>query len=123
MASGSRWESDGSGRLEIYGAAFPGPGGKKLISTKGGTWPRWRRIGGEVFYMTPDGFLTAAAVTVKGGVLEVGEAHQLFRQPVGGYRYDVSLDGQKILAVVPPDRGVGLQPLTVVLNWPAALKK
>ena len=61
---------------------------------------------------------------VKGGGLEVGEASTLFRQPVDSYRYDVSLDGQKILRHrLAPEQLGGPQPLTVVLNWPAALKK
>jgi len=117
------WQSDESGRDEIYAAAFPGPGGERLISTKGGTWPRWSSDGGEIFYMTPAGFLTATAVAVKGGVLEARDTVTLFQQKVEGYKYDVSLNGQKILAIVSPEQPGGPQPLTVVLNWPAALKK
>jgi hypothetical protein len=116
------WQSDESGRFEIYAAPFPGPGGKRLISTKGGSWARWRRDGSEIFYVG-DGILTATAVTVKSGVLEVGETRPLFRQPVAGYRYDVSADGQKILAIVPPEQEGSPKPLTVVLNWTAGLKK
>jgi hypothetical protein len=56
-------------------------------------------------------------------VQEVGETRRLLRQPVGGYKNDVTGDGQKILASVAPEQGGGPQPLTIVLNWAAALKK
>jgi len=37
-------------------------------------------------YMNPEGFLMAAAVTVKGGVLEVGAVSTLLHQLVDGYK-------------------------------------
>src|SRR4029077_15422640 len=52
-----RWvayQSDESGKYEVYVAPFPGPAGKWQISTAGGTNPRWRRDGTEIFYMAPD---------------------------------------------------------------------
>jgi hypothetical protein len=48
-----RWlayRSDESGRWEIYVRPFPGPGGKWLVSTAGGTLPTWSRYRKELFY-------------------------------------------------------------------------
>ena len=48
-----RWiayESDESGRFEVYVAPFPGPGAKRQVSTSGGTRSRWRMDGKELFY-------------------------------------------------------------------------
>ena len=45
------------GRSEIYVAPFPGPGSSWKVSTAGGTEPRWRRDGKELFYLAPDGKL------------------------------------------------------------------
>ena len=42
--------SDESGRPEIYVKPYPGPGGKWLISTEGGTEPAWNRNGRELFF-------------------------------------------------------------------------
>jgi hypothetical protein len=40
-----------------------------------------------------------------------------------GYLYDVAGDGQRFLAVLPPERSTTADPLTVVQNWTAGLKK
>jgi len=59
-----RWvayDSDESQRREIYVAQFPGAGGRRRISIAGGTHPRWRSDGKEIFYVAPDRRLMAAA--------------------------------------------------------------
>ena len=44
------YQSDETGRDEVYVAPYPGPGGKVLVSNDGGTEPRWARNGRELFY-------------------------------------------------------------------------
>ncbi len=61
----SRWvayESNETGRLEIYVQPFPGPGPKVQVSASGGRMPRWRPDGGELFYVAPDRRLMAVSV-------------------------------------------------------------
>jgi Tol biopolymer transport system component len=116
--------SNESQRREVYVVPFRGPGGKRQISAAGGDTPRWRRDGKEIFYGGPDRKLMAAEVTVKAGSIEVGQVHPLgipdaFR---GAGRYDISLDGQRILAVAESERTAS-PPLTLVENWTALLKK
>jgi serine/threonine protein kinase len=124
-----RWvayQSNESQRPEIYIAPFPGPGGKRQISTNLGVYPRWRSDGKEIFYVGPgDQRLMAAEVIARGDTLEVGQVRSL---PIGPipivrlYPYDVSADGQRILAFTAPLQKSG-EPLTLVQNWAAGFKK
>src|SRR4029450_8590599 len=108
-----------SGRNEVYVSPFPGPGGKTLISTAGGVDPRWRRDGKEILYLA-NSKLMAAAVSADGDRIEVGDVKPLFELAKVGPRasYDVSPDGQRILAVTEKTQAASA-PLTLVVNWPA----
>lgn len=118
------YSSGESGRLEVYVARFPGPGGKQQISISGGDFPRWRSDGREVFYISLDLRLMAAEVTERGNTFQVGQVRPLFgpAQINRGYLYDVSADGQKFLLAVQPEQTT-LEPLTLVENWSAGLTK
>jgi Tol biopolymer transport system component len=127
LSPDGRWvayPSDESGRDEIYVAPFPEPSGKWLISTAGGMWPRWRRDGKELFYLAPDNTLMAVTVTAQGSKFSAGAAQPLFksRPSLWRYPYDVSPDGQRFLVISPTDEGDS-PPITLVVNWPALLKK
>ena len=112
-----------SGRAEVYVAPFPGPGGKWPVSTAGGFFPRWRRDGREIFYQAGDGTMMVAAVTTRESTVEVGDVRPLFKtRTMGSWPYDVSADGQRFLMNT-PDEAASVQPFTLVVNWPAALKK
>jgi Tol biopolymer transport system component len=125
-----RWvayHSDESGKNEVYVAPFPGPGGKpgkRQISTGGGTVPRWRRDGTEIFYLAPDNKLMAAAVNGRGSSFEVGTVKPLFQtRATGPYNeYDVAPDGRRFLINSAPEQ-TSSAPITVVVNWTAGLKK
>jgi len=119
------FESDESGRGEIYVAPFPGSGGRSQVSSAGGTQARWRADGKELFYMAPDGSLMVAEIGVKGTEMLIGAPRRLFGPPLtnGVSSYDVSPDGQRFLAVLPNEQAAPPEPLTLVLNWTAGLKK
>ncbi len=114
------YQSNESGRHEIYITAFPNPSGKRQVSTAGGTEPRWKPDGKELYYIGPDRRLMAAAIQMKGAALDIGKIEALFGGVTGGY--DVSADGRQFLTVVAPE-GKEPEPLTVVHNWAAGLKK
>ena len=62
----ARWiayVSNESGRDDVYVRSFPSGEGKWLISTNGGTRPSWRRDGRELFYISPEGMLTAVEIS------------------------------------------------------------
>ncbi len=117
-----------SGKWEIAVAPFPGPGGNWKVSTAGGSEPRWRRDGKELFYLAPDGKLMSVPVNA-GATFEAGVATPLFpirrREPVSAsdlFSYDVSADGQRFL-VNTDTGGVTSPPLTAIVNWTAGLKR
>jgi len=123
-----RWvlyESDESQRREIYLAPFSRASEKHQISPNGGEKPRWRQDGKEIFYQALDGQLMAADVRMRGETVEVGAVRALFARiaKVVGYPYDVSADGQRVVAVMPVGRQQAAEPITLVENWTAALKK
>jgi serine/threonine protein kinase len=116
--------SDMSGRPQVYVVPFPGPGGRWQVSTQGGTEPRWRSDGKELFYFTPDNWLMAAQVTTEGGRFELGGVQPLFQAREAGdvWRYDVASDAQRFL-VVSPLGEENPSPIHLVVNWTAELKK
>ena len=64
-----RWiayQSNESGRNEVYVQPYPGPGGKWQISTGGGVFPTWSRTARELFFGTPTQQIMVAAYDVEG---------------------------------------------------------
>jgi eukaryotic-like serine/threonine-protein kinase len=119
-----RWvayNSDESGRPEIFVASFPWTGTKWQVSNGGGVDPRWRADGKELYYFDFVG-IAAAEVNGSGSAFQVGGSKLLFRFPVRGVsrEYAVSKDGQRFLTIA-PNQGAS-QSLTLVQNWPAELK-
>jgi len=125
-----RWiayTSDESGTPEVYVRRFPGADGKWQVSTHGGAQPQWRRDGKELFYLAPDGKLMAAGVTASASTFETGTPRPLFNTGITtGFvdrrnQYVVTPDGQRFLVNISAE-DENSAPITVVLNWDAALK-
>ncbi len=119
------YQSNESGRQEIYVQSFPGPGGKWQVSSSGGTEPHWRADGKELFYRSADQKLTAVDTTL-GATFEAGVPKPLFQlhleSGLARNRLLPSKDGQRFLLVATPARE-SMTPTTVVLNWMADLGK
>lgn len=123
------YQSNESGRPEIYVQAFvsgaAAAGGKRQLSLTGGTAPRWRRDGRELYYLAADGKLMAVAIT-PGAALQYGSAQALFApsglQVNADRGYTLTGDGQRFLFVTRAADAI-VPPFTVVLNWMAELKK
>jgi Tol biopolymer transport system component len=114
------YQSDETGRTEIYLASFPDARRKLQVTAGGGTFPQWGPDGRELFYISGDGMLTV--VSLKNGADGVPSSpHQLFRLTTGTYTaspFEVSPDGKRILVYqVQPNTE-----LDVVLNWPLLLR-
>jgi serine/threonine protein kinase/Tol biopolymer transport system component len=126
------YQSDESGKYQVYVRPFSGSGGKWQISTAGGTRPHWRRDEKEIFYLGEDGKLTAAEIRVTGSALELGAVRSLFKVDavtnvggisyIEGSAYDVTADGQRFLVNVFLE-DTSPFPVTFVANWDEALKK
>jgi Tol biopolymer transport system component len=118
------YQSDESKRNEIYVTTFPQPGGKWQVSTSGGSYPVWSRDGKELFYVGADRKMMA--VDVKSGPkFDPGVPRSLFDVRADltafGAGYDVGKDGRFLIPVSVEQSGA--QPITVVLNWQAGLRK
>jgi len=119
------YQNNESGRREVYITAFPGGGAKWQVSTNGGTAPKWRRDGKELFFLDAADNIVAVDVNASGNAVRLGAPHALF-QAVGIQReygpFDLTGDGKKFL-LNSGNLKEGSDPLTLVLNWPAELNK
>jgi eukaryotic-like serine/threonine-protein kinase len=119
------YQNSESGRMEVYVTAFPSGGAKWQASVEGGWKPRWRRDSKELFFLNAADAITSVEVTTSSGALRLGVPHLLF-PAVGVQRqagaYDVTPDGKKFL-VNSGDVKEGNEPLTLIQNWPAELRK
>ena len=122
-----RWvtyQSDETGRWEVYIQAFPEPRGATRISTGGGQFPQWGAGGRELFYVSLDNKLMAVSLKMGADTVEPSTPRELFPLPAvdtGLSPYDTTPDGQRFLVRATP--GQAAQPLTVIVNWPALLKR
>jgi hypothetical protein len=101
-----RWlayESNESGRNEVYVRAFAspssGPGAKWQISNSGGVTPRWSRSGHELVYQSGDQVM-AARYTVQGDTF-VAEKPRVWIAKLGGTLFDVAPDGRRVAVLAP----------------------
>jgi len=113
--------SDESKRNEVYVQTFPEHGGKWQISTGGGDHPVWSRDGRELYFISADRKMMAVEVKGDGKRFEASVPKPLFEVREAG-QFDVSKDG-RFLIHVPQDQAAANVPLTVIVNWQAALKK
>jgi len=121
--------SDQSGLNEIYvrqiADGFSGGsasvGGSVRVSQGGGTSPRWRGDGRELYYLAPNGKVIAVDVTTPDREFRGGTPTPLFQTPIGTAVGDVTADGKRFLLVTPT--GPNASVFTVVLNWTSTLRK
>jgi Tol biopolymer transport system component len=115
------YETNKSGRSEIYVQPFPGPAASILISNGGGTQAQWRDDGNEIFYIGRDGRLFSVPLQFTSTGLEPGTPVPLFNAGIGVVDainrrfYSASADGQKFLIARSVERPAS--PITVLLNW------
>jgi eukaryotic-like serine/threonine-protein kinase len=121
ISSDGKWvayQSDESGRWEIYVRAFPESDQKWLVSNGGGVMPVWRSDGRELFYLSNDQKMMSVAVT-PGADLEAAAPAALFDAPLRTHptrQYDVSRDGQRFLLNRRVESAT-IEPLTLIQNW------
>jgi serine/threonine protein kinase/Tol biopolymer transport system component len=137
LSPDGRWlayRSDVSGTYEIYVQSFTADGHagseRVRISTNGGSQPRFRPDGRELFYLADDGRLMAVPITAQGATFEHGEPKALFKTrtfpPIVEvrYEYDVTRDGQRFLmgTILDGPRATPPAP-TILINWLAGLQR
>jgi eukaryotic-like serine/threonine-protein kinase len=122
------YASNESGDWEIYVTTFPTAAGKWQVSRGGGTEPRWRGDGKEIFYIGAGSTLTAVPVS-SAGTFAAGNPTPLFRTQLRAqvsstdqFSYDVTKDGQRFL-VNRYAKPAQVAPLHIILNATAAVTK
>ena len=111
--------SNESGRFDVYVQPFPGPGGKRQISTEGGNEPVWSRNGEELFYRNGNQMMAVEITTEP--TFSAGTPSILFE---GAFRrgsvlradYDIAPDGQRFVMLQQGGTDA-LTQINVVLNW------
>lgn len=136
LSPDGRWiafASDVTGLPELYVRSFSGSETPRRISNGGGSQPRWRPDGQELFYINADSELVAVPLKPSPAGLDLGTEQVLFaadilrpeieviggRVVTRGHQYSVTADGQRFLinAPVPANESIKL-----LINWPLALQ-
>ncbi len=130
-----RWlsyESNDSGRFEVYVRPFPDVnGGRWTVSTNGGTRPIWTRNGDELFYVSSTGALMRAGVTCgptwmpTTPTVVVKEGYYTIPQ-WWGLSYAIAPDAQRFLMLKEGSGGDGTAAapsIIVVQNWIEELRR
>ena len=116
------YESDESGRGEIYVVPFPGPGGKWQVSTRGGLQPLWPP-GKELLYWGVDSRMFAVEYATQGPNFIAGKSRVLFggRSWASAAGFDVSRNDKRWLFALPVGEP-NASPLILTTNWTVMLK-
>ena len=118
-----------SERLEVYVKPYGRPGTAIRISQEGGRWPRWRRDGQELVFLSPEEMMMSAAIRVTPETVTVDDVKPLFKvrfRPqvrLDAYPYDMTADAQRFLVNSFVEERNASSPVSLVVNWPGLLKK
>ena len=110
-----RWiayQSNETGRFEIFVRPFPGPGGKWQVSTDGGMIATWSRTRKELFFVSPDQRIVVASYAVEGDSFRADKPRvwsdaRLDARPrgptgFGGRSFDLHPDGERFAVALAP---------------------
>ena len=128
LSPDGRWMayvSEESGASEVYVTSFPTPERKWQISTDGGLRPQWRRNGSEIVYMSVSrSEIWSARVDGSSETFAVLDLRKLADVSLAsnpGQDWDITEDLSRLL-INPAGDATELAPLSLVLNWDAALE-
>ncbi len=122
LSPDGRWmayESNETGRFEIYAEPLDGSGNRVQVSSDGGREPLWA-ANGDLFFRHDDEMRVVA--THAGARLELEPTRMLFRAALVANAnenmrtYDVTEDGSRILAIATPEESRPRQ-IEVVTGW------
>jgi hypothetical protein len=116
-------QSSESGQDEVYLTRFPNTGARYQVSHAGGYQPNWSRDGQQLYYLDPGQKLTVVDIRKDQDSIQLGAPRTLFQTSVmsslAGAGYDMTRDGHFIVLNWAFDTPA---PLTLAMNWDAALK-
>jgi len=114
------YQSNESGRFEIYVTPFPEGGRKYQVSTDGGFSPAWAHSGRELFYQTNRGMMAASIVTQP--AFAAGRPQLLFEGRFNGDT-NVAPDDSRFLLLKGLPQETSATQISIVTNWLDELKK
>jgi dipeptidyl aminopeptidase/acylaminoacyl peptidase len=116
------YQSNESGRFEVYVQPYPAGGRPAKASEGGGNEPMWGRSGRALYYRTPEGIVSVAVTT--GAAFSIGERKLVlpgtYTTDPSHQNYDISLDGTQFLVLKQADANA--KPL-LVHNWGQELRE
>jgi serine/threonine-protein kinase len=118
-----RWvvyQSEESGRPEIYVRPSSGEERKWPVSTEGGMLPVWSPVGNEIFYLSGMKLL-AVPVGAKGEEFVAGDPKVLFENHEV-FSFAATHDGKRFIAAENPNPGAEPR-LDIVVNWFAEVRR
>jgi serine/threonine protein kinase len=131
MSPDGRWiayQSNLSGRWEVYVQPFPALGGRWQVSTQGGLSPIWSPNGRELFYRNARTVMSVP-VEATGSAFTYGNPRLLFEGSYiseedsgGGRSYALAPDGQRFLMMKEGEQHDATQ-IVVILNWAEEVKR
>jgi len=127
LSPDGRWlayESDESGRNEIYVRPVRRPGGKTQVSPTGGRWPRWSRDGQQLFYVDGNR-LMAVAVTATSTSFQAAQPTLRLEYPYSGGSSPnyATLDNNGLLVMKREPGPAPISRFIVVQDWVSQLEK
>ncbi len=106
------YASDESGQFEIYVDTFPQPGTRIRVTTAGGTEPRWRRDGRELYFRR-GGEVHVVRLSDR---MAVASLAMLFDAGAPIRAFDVTPDGARFLVNLPASSAAP-RSATMIVNW------
>ena len=131
LSPDGRWlaaVSKESGRYQVFVLPFPALDTRWQVSADGGSWPRWRPDGRELFFASEDHILMSVPVWTENG-FEAGPPRPLFRIRSKGltpasypHEYDVGAAGDRFLVCQVAERSARSS-IRIISNWEALLEE
>ena len=122
LSPDGRWlayESDESGRLEIYLQSYPAAAGRIQVSRDGGSWATWSRRGDAVYFIAGSAIMTSAITTQPelraSAPRAIVNEPRLVRTISGARAFDVAPDGRVL--VIREEDSVRSDQIVIVQNW------
>jgi len=114
---------ESSDQYQVFLQSIP-PGKKWQVSKQGGSRPRWRKDGKELYYVSADQKMMAVPIKIGLGTVDIGTPRQLFSFPTLAIPnpreigYEPSPDGQRFLVLIPSEQQAdSAQSAIVSINW------
>ncbi len=116
------YQSDESGRIEVFVRPFPNTNDAKFpVSTGGGFSPLWAKNGRELYFVSRHAMMSA--IVTGAPTHPLGEPHALFSTEMTGLEngwytpWDVAADGRFIMIRRADSQREANLPLIVIENW------